>query len=188
MHRHRRERVNLPPIESSRLELDWLSPAFLDNLLDGDRETARAMVAFAFPDWWPGEHARPFRMWAEQMRATPAAEGWLVRAMVLKGPERLAIGRIGFHGPPGTNGQQDPGAVELGYDVDPPYRRKGYASEAALALMSWAHAEHGIRRFLASVSPANAASLALVQKLGFVQAGTQWDEEDGEELVFELRR
>jgi RimJ/RimL family protein N-acetyltransferase len=52
--------------------------------------------------------------------------------------------------------------------------------------MDWAHALHGVRRFIASVAPDNEPSLAIVRKLGFVQTGKQWDEEDGEELVFEL--
>lgn len=29
-------------------------------------------------------------------------------------------------------------------------------------------------------------SLVLISKLGFVQTGVQWDERDGEELVFEV--
>ena len=37
----------------------------------------------------------------------------------------------------------------------------------------------------ASVSPANVASLTLVQQYGFVRVGEQWDEEDGLELVHE---
>ena len=38
---------------------------------------------------------------------------------------------------------------------------------------------------VASVSPRNAASLALVRSLGFRQVGEQIDEVDGLELVFE---
>jgi RimJ/RimL family protein N-acetyltransferase len=40
----------------------------------------------------------------------------------------------------------------------------------------------------ASVAPANLASLAVVHKVGFVQAGVQMDEIDGEQLVFEVTR
>jgi RimJ/RimL family protein N-acetyltransferase len=36
------------------------------------------------------------------------------------------------------------------------------------------------------VSPGNAASLAVVEKLGFRQTGVQIDDIDGEEGVFEL--
>jgi RimJ/RimL family protein N-acetyltransferase len=98
------------------------------------------------------------------------------------------IGHAGFHGPPGVNGRKDPEALEVGYTVFPPFRRQGYATEAVTALMDWAQGEKGIRRFIASVSPDNEPSLAMVRKLGFVQTGEQWDEEDGLELVFDLER
>jgi [ribosomal protein S5]-alanine N-acetyltransferase len=53
--------------------------------------------------------------------------------------------------------------------------------------MHWAESEHGIQHFVASVEPGNAASLAVVRRLGFEQTGRHWDDEDGEELEFELR-
>lgn len=51
--------------------------------------------------------------------------------------------------------------------------------------MRWAQRQPGVHGFRAAVSPANAPSLALVAKLGFARTGVQWDEIDGEELVFE---
>jgi hypothetical protein len=56
---------------------------------------------------------------------------------------------------------------------------------AVVALMAWAR-ERSIDHFIASVSPDNEPSLVLIRKLGFVQTGDQWDDEDGLELVFEL--
>jgi RimJ/RimL family protein N-acetyltransferase len=96
------------------------------------------------------------------------------------------IGHIGFHGPRGVNGPQKPGALEVGYTVFEPFRRRGYATEAVEAILEWAREEHGVRHFIASVGPGNVPSLALVRRLGFRETGTQWDDEDGEELVFEL--
>jgi [ribosomal protein S5]-alanine N-acetyltransferase len=45
----------------------------------------------------------------------------------------------------------------------------------------------GIDHFVASVAPANAPSLAIIRKLGFVRTGQHIDPEDGLEHVFELR-
>ena len=109
-----------------------------------------------------------------------------MRAVILREPVRTMIGHAGFHGQPGVNGKQDPEAVELGYTIFEPHRGHGYATEAAQALMDWAREEKGISRFFASVAPDERPSLAIVRKLGFVQTGEQWDEEDGLELVFEL--
>ena len=50
-------------------------------------------------------------------------------------------------------------------------------------MMEWAHAEHGVTRFISGVRPDNAASLRVNDKLGFTRTG---DVVDGE-LIFELR-
>ena len=119
------------------------------------------------------------------MLRDPGAQKWLVRALVRR-RDATMIGHAGFHGPPGSNGLAAD-KVELGYTVFPAFRGRGYATEAAVALMEWA-AREGARRFVASVGPGNEPSLAVVRKLGFVQTGEQWDEENGLELVFELDR
>jgi RimJ/RimL family protein N-acetyltransferase len=87
---------------------------------------------------------------------------------------------VGFHGPP-----DDQGRVEIGYGIVPAQRRQGYAREAIAGLTDWAFATGEARVCVASVSPLNTASLALVRSLGFRQVGEQIDELDGLELVFE---
>ena len=174
-------------IRTERLELVLLSAPFLDALLGGRRDEAEELLWLRLPEAWPDEHdARFLRFRLDQLRREPEAEPWLVRAVVLPDGERPMVGHAGFHGPPGVNGRRRPDAVELGYTVFEPYRGRGFATEVALGLMRWACAEHGIRAFVASVGPWNAPSLRVVEKLGFRRVGTQWDEEDGEELVFEL--
>jgi [ribosomal protein S5]-alanine N-acetyltransferase len=96
------------------------------------------------------------------------------------GKVRPLIGLIGFHAPPDANG-----LVEIGYRILPGYRRHGYATEAAQALLGWATQTHGTQRFKASISPTNEPSLRLIRQLGFHQTGQQHDEIDGLELVFE---
>ena len=163
-----------------------LSPAFLEALLAHRLDDAGALAGTVVPAGWPDDHDRRFlELRAAQMHDEPARQQW-VRAVVLRQPDRPMVGHAGFHGPPGTNGARKPGALELGYTIFEPFRGRGYATEAATALMAWARAAHGVRHFIASVSPDNAPSLAVVRKLGFVETGRQWDEEDGEELVFEL--
>jgi ribosomal-protein-alanine N-acetyltransferase len=117
-----------------------------------------------------------------QLEADPSVQEWLGRAMVLTEPggRRRAIGTIGFHGPP-----DDRQRAEIGYRVEPEYRRRGYAREAIRAMFDWAHGEHGIRTFVASISPTNDASRTLARGFGFVQVGEQMDEIDGLEHVFE---
>ena len=174
----------MKPIHTNRLALVLLSPEFLDALLGGHRADAEAALGLELPFAWPDGHDWGFlKLRRRQAREDPAREEWLPRAI---GLERRMIGHIGFHGPPGVNGPEKPGALEVGYTVFEPFRRRGYATEAVVAILEWARTEHGVRHFVASVGPWNEPSLALVRRLGFRQTGTQWDDEDGEELVFEL--
>ena len=160
-----------------------LSPQLLAAILEGEPATGMAI-----PTGWPDEHARRFlRLRLDQVTKDPDGLEWLPRAIVLRRPGRPVIGYIGFHGPPGVNGPRRPNALEVGYTVFEPHRRRGYATEAVAAILAWARDEHGIHDFVASVSPDNVPSLALVRRFGFRQTGRQWDDEDGEELVFELR-
>jgi ribosomal-protein-alanine N-acetyltransferase len=168
-------------IATERLELVWLSPALVEAILEGRRDE----LEFAVPDDWPDEHDRRFLAFRlRQMGDEPARGPWLVRAVVLPGSREL-IGHVGFHGPPGVNSLRAEDAVEVGYTIFPEHRRQGYATEALAALLGWARAQ-GIDHFVASVGPENEPSLRMVRRLGFVEVGRHWDDEDGEELEFEL--
>lgn len=173
-------------IRSQRLDLESMSPAFLDALLAGHRDQAQKLLGARVPDEWPDEHDEHFlRLRLGQMERDPNVQEWLVRALVLREPRPVMIGHAGFHGQPGVNGPERARALEVGYTVFPDHRGQGYATEAVLALMGWARGR-GIDHFIASVGPGNEPSLTIVRKLGFVQTGEQWDDEDGLELVFEL--
>jgi len=37
-----------------------------------------------------------------------------------------------------------------------------------------------------TIAPDNTASLRLARELAFVQVGQQWDEEDGQEIIYEM--
>jgi RimJ/RimL family protein N-acetyltransferase len=76
--------------------------------------------------------------------------------------------------------------VEVGYSIDPQFRRQGYARAALLVLLDRAGREPGVTTVRASISPGNVASRDLVLAHGFVQVGQQQDDEDGLELVYEL--
>jgi RimJ/RimL family protein N-acetyltransferase len=56
--------------------------------------------------------------------------------------------------------------VDLGYGFLPPHFGRGYATEAARALLLHARDAVGLRRLLAITSPHNAASHALLLKIG----------------------
>ena len=111
----------------------------------------------------------------------PALAPWSARAMVRR-EDRVMVGYVNFHGPPGVNDIEAPGAAELGWSVFAAERRRGYATEAARRLMDWARDEHGVRRFISSTTPNNAPSLRVHDKLGFRRTGQVVDGE----IIFEL--
>jgi RimJ/RimL family protein N-acetyltransferase len=173
-------------IHSSRLELIALSPDVLRASLREDLESASRLIDLSIPqDWLEAKWLIEMRL--AKIRANPALEPWLLRAVGLR-ETRTMIGFIGFHGLPGAEylNSYAPGSVEFGYTIFPEYRRKGFASEAARALMDWATRAHGVRRFVLSISPANEPSLRLARKFGFRKVGSVTDPEDGVEDVFLL--
>jgi ribosomal-protein-alanine N-acetyltransferase len=157
-----------------------MSPAFMEAVIARDFAGAEAEVGVPLPAFFREEAFSHLKYRLGMVRANPDALPWLTRLLVHRA-EHTAVGHAGFHEPPGARGW-----AEVGYTVFPEHRRRGYAEEAVRGLFDWAHAEHGVGRFRASVGSWNQPSLGLLRKLGFKPVGTQVDEIDGEELVFEV--
>jgi len=56
--------------------------------------------------------------------------------------------------------------VDIGFAFLPDFRGKGYAREAAAAVMAHARSAFGLRRLVAITSPENEASIRLLERLG----------------------
>jgi ribosomal-protein-alanine N-acetyltransferase len=174
-------------LRSRRLELVSMGPALLEALLAGDHARAAQIGGFQIPnDLMPRK--RTLQMRLRQIRANPEVQPWLLRAIVIRQSQTMC-GSIGFHSEPGPEDLRDVAAdgVELGYAVGEPFRRQGFAKEAAITLMRWAFENHHQRCFILSIAPDNEASLAMAHSMGFSQVGSHIDEEDGLELRFERR-
>jgi RimJ/RimL family protein N-acetyltransferase len=157
-----------------------LSEPVFRALASGDLLAANAVSPvpltpyFAGPDWRSVWERR-----RKQASADPATAAWVTGVIWDEQPQ-LAVGRAGFHGPPDESGM-----VEIGYAVDPAYRRRGYARAALAALLSRAANEPDVRTVRVTISPQNLASFGLTSQYGFVEVGVQWDDEDGEEIIYE---
>jgi RimJ/RimL family protein N-acetyltransferase len=171
------------PIVTPRLELTTFTLRAMRATLGADLATAAREIDAEVPGDLRERLGELFEMRSIQVLTDPASLAWLARAMVMVDPatgRRRMVGSVGFHAPPSG----EPPHVEVGYHVEPEFRRRGLATEAIRAMLDWA-AGQGIHRFRASVSPTNAASLATTARFGFQQVGLHWDEIDGEELVLE---
>jgi ribosomal-protein-alanine N-acetyltransferase len=164
-----------------------MTPAFLRASIDGDLVEAERVLCLSLPSSWP-DIVPILRMRLGQLEKDPALAPWLLRAIVRKS-SGVMVGYIGFHTAPCPAYLQEwsPVAVEFGFRVFSAYRRQGYAREASLALMQWAHDSSGVPDFIVTVGRTNAASRALVSELGFKAIGSHIDEVDGIEDVY-LRR
>lgn len=144
--------IHTPVIETARLRLRELVLADADALhaVYGDAE---AMT------WW----SHPPHTSIDETRAGVAkrvgAKDWRAWAITLADNDR-AIGTLG------ANEKRQGRVVEIGYSLARPHWRRGLASEAVVALLDLLFVE-GARRVYADTDPDNAASNALLKKLGF---------------------
>ncbi|WP_435178242.1 GNAT family N-acetyltransferase [Actinacidiphila sp. bgisy145] len=95
--------------------------------------------------------------------------------VIQRADDLTALGGVGFHGPP------DRGAVEIGYDLSPSARGRGWATEAARALCQWALGQPDVMVVLATTEPGNAASQAVLARVGFTRVADR-----GELWAYEL--
>lgn len=159
-----------------------LSGAAMSALAATDLAGASATAGVPLTDFFVTGRARwLWRLRVGQIAADPAAAPWVVRAAVT-GADGLVVGHAGFHGPPDATGM-----VEVGYAVDPRFRRRGYARAILAELLRRAAAAAAVTTVRATISPDNTASLATIAGFGFLEVGEQWDEEDGLETIFEVR-
>ena len=141
-----------PVLRTERLVLRPLTCELADALLDGAPPPGlRAGPGF------PREDDRAV---LQGVRASgPEAAGvWLVER------DGLLLGTLGVAGPVSPDGDQ-----ELGYGLVPEARGEGLGTEAVGALCAVLERRAGVRRLTAEVLPGNAASMRLLQRLGFVE-------------------
>ena len=141
---------------------------------DGDLPAlAVAMGVRVPPDWPPPDTADAKPGFRDAIAAHPDAYGWwggfhiiLTSPERLDGDEPILIGGIGVKGPPGPDG-----AVEMGYSIVPAFHRRGYATEAARALVAWCFFHAEVDEVAAEAFPQNVASLAVMRRCGMVPCG-----------------
>ena len=169
-----------PVSKQPAVDLVQLPPAAINALAAGDLDTANRLSPVPLTRHFSSDRQSLWKYRSAQLAAVPDDAGWVTGAIVDR-TSGQAVGCAGFHGPPDTDGM-----VELGYSVDPLLRRRGYARAALELLLARAAREPAVRTVRATVSPDNEASRNLVLQYGFVENGSQWDDEDGLEIIYEV--
>ncbi len=111
--------------------------------------------------------------WLEQLRGS-GTDPWTLGFAVVHRDMQVVIGNVGFKGPPDAEGM-----VEIAYGIAPEFEGRGFATEAAHALVTFASADERVRRILAHTLPEANASTRVLAKCGFEHAGEIQDPEDG---------
>ena len=101
------------------------------------------------------------------------AVDWLMRQKKEWSPDSITFAICeSRHGLMGFCGMHKEGPdAEIGYWLGQPYWGKGYMTEATAAVIDWYFSTTGTDRLVSGVFHFNAASLAIQNKLGFVQTG-----------------
>ncbi|BBG00523.1 MULTISPECIES: GNAT family N-acetyltransferase [Pseudonocardia] len=126
-----------------------------------------AVVAGTRCDGWATDFpADGDRVVARLLAGTPDGPGWgrYGHRLLVERATGLVVGGAGLF-PDGAGG------LEVGYGVVASRRGRGYAGEAARALVGLAMAG-GVRRIVAGVEPGNLASVRVLERLGMQHTGT----------------
>lgn len=169
-------------VETARLRLQPYTPAQLLALIDGVAPF-EALTGLRAADglrdlFVSGDVAPAF---LALLRALQAADPWVLGFAVVHREEGAVIGNAAFKGHPDGNGM-----VEIAYGIVPGHQGRGYATEAAAALVGFAFRHDPVRRVWAHTLPAANASARVLAKCGFTKLGEVVDPEDG--LVWRWER
>ncbi len=139
-------------------------------LVPQTREEVRAQIE----QMKPHEKAELSPAWLALLDGSSPANPWIHGFVLVHRTDGNVIGKGGFKGPPGADGD-----VEIAYGVAPEHQGKGYATEAAAALVSYAFSDGQIRVVRAHTLPESNASARVLTKCGFRRVGEVIDPDDG---------
>jgi ribosomal-protein-alanine N-acetyltransferase len=122
----------------------------------------------------PSDRAQISPDWLARVRASTSADPWTCTFNIVQRCSNTVIGKCGYKGPPGRDG-----AVEIAYGVDAEYQGRGYASEAAQALVAQAFSTGLVRTVRAHTLLEVNASTRVLTKCGFERVGEVVDPDDG---------
>ncbi|MEU8686284.1 GNAT family N-acetyltransferase [Streptomyces sp. NPDC048611] len=141
---------------TARLLLRPWSDGELAAVLDGTRQ----------PHWAADFPADGDRVIAGFVAGNPDARGVYGQRQILERDGGQVVGAIGLFWPPRE------GALEFGYGVVPSRRGRGYAAEAARALVAFALTAPGVHTVCADAELSNPASCRVLEKAGLVHCSS----------------
>lgn len=158
------------PISTERLELIPATPAMLASD-HGDRSGLSRLLGAAIPAGWPppllddATLAEFIRIQSEG--SDPHFCSWYWILTPHRNGERTLIGSAGSASQPGTSD-----TIMIGYSVLDAFQGRGYATEAVRHMIPVLFRDPGVTKIVATTYPELKASIRVLEKNGFVPAGT----------------
>ena len=167
-------------IETERLKLIPCTRELLEILAVGENNLAEHLSVGLAENWliFPESVAYSIKMIDDDSRALV----WGMHLIIHTRDNKL-IGCGGYKG-----GPDDAGMVEFGYSVAPSYEGKGYATEAAKALLDKAFADPEVQMVDAHTLAEWNASTSILRKCGLTKIAEKHDPEDGDIWQWRLLR
>ena len=152
-------RMSTPHIQTKRLRLVTQTLAEVRAMIEAMTEAEKAELSAD---------------WLARVNNSISADPWTHGFSFLRRDDDVVVGKGGFKGPPSEEGM-----VEIAYSIIPDHQGKGYATEAAEALTSFALSREEVRMVRAHTLPEANASTRVLMKCGFLRIGEVIDPEDG---------
>lgn len=121
--------------------------------------------------------------WLARVNASTSSDPWTHGFVMRHRGTGTVVGSCAYKGPPDSEG-----AVEIAYGVDPEHQGKGYATEAARAMVDHAFSSRRVRLVRAHTRLEGEASMRVLRKGGFERIAQVVDPEDGLVWRWEVRR
>jgi RimJ/RimL family protein N-acetyltransferase len=145
-------------LTTARLRIVPVTPALAAAARESHGAFARALNAEVPPDWSSASLALVGRSAYAVWGPEPAP----MRAIVVHKRANVVIGDVRFEA-----SAQAADEVEIGYEIVPSFRRQGFCTEAASAVVDWLFHEGGAAEIIAGCDRRNVASVKTLRKLGF---------------------
>ena len=150
----------VPPISTARLELVAVTPDSVLSEQAGDGRLGE-ILGCRVTEEWPLEDWEPHVLvWLlNRFAEDPGSVAWC-RYILLRqdGAAPVLIGTLGA-------------VPEFGYGIVPAFRRRGYALEAAQAMIAWIAEKGEVTQLVAHTYPELAGSIRILERCGFVAGG-----------------
>lgn len=168
-------------IETMNLKLISTDLEILKAAIDGNEKLA-IQIGASVPDNWTEFGIGALQYTLDKLTENVAELGWWTYFPIHK-QDKALIGSGGYMGKPSTDG-----IIEIGYEIAPAYRNRGFATEMAMGLIANGFKDANVKTIIAHTLGYDNASTRVLQKCGFSKVQEINDPDEGLIWKWELKR